>query len=68
MLATELDDDSATWHVLRADFPMDAFVSIRDHERASHLEVTRGAVMTELSGDRSARTHAAAEATGSGST
>lgn len=61
VLATEFDDDSATWHVLRADFPMDAFVLIRDREHAPDPELTRRAVITDLSGDRAARAHAAAD-------
>jgi len=60
VLATGLDDDLATWHVIRADFPMDAFVFIRDREHVPDPEATRKALTTEISGDRAARAHAAA--------
>ena len=61
VLVTDLDDEAATWHVLRADFPMDAFVLIRDREHAPDPGAARRAVTAELSGDRAARAHAAAE-------
>jgi len=60
VLATGLDDDSAIWHVIRADFPIDAFVLIRDREHTPDPGATRKAVITEISGDRAARAHAAA--------
>jgi hypothetical protein len=60
VLATGLGDDSATWYVIRADFPMDAFVLIRDREHVPDAEATRKALITEISGDRAAGAHAAA--------
>jgi hypothetical protein len=59
VLDTETDDDSAIWHVLRTDFPADAFVLVRDREHAPEPEATRRAIVAELPGDRAARAHAA---------
>lgn len=58
VLNTESDDDDATWHVLRTDFPMDAFVLVRDREHASEPEAVRRAIVAELAGDGAARAHA----------
>ena len=68
VLATDLNDDAAGWHILRADFPMDAFVLVRDREHAPDPEVARRAVITELSGDGAARAHAALEPADSAAT
>jgi hypothetical protein len=59
VLGIQLDDETATWHVLRTDFPVDAFVLIRDRADATDPELTRRAVIAELQGDRAARAHAA---------
>lgn len=60
VLATELDDDTSSWYVLRTDFPIDAYVLIRDSWHAADRELANPAVITELSGDRAARAHASA--------
>lgn len=59
VLDTETDDDSAIWHVLRTDFPLDAFVLIRNREHASEPDSARRAIVAELRGDRAARADAA---------
>lgn len=59
VLATEADDDSANWHAVRADLPMDAFVLIRDRKHAPDSDLACQAVITELTGDRAARADAA---------
>ncbi len=60
VLITETDDDSAIWHVVRADFPMDALVLIRDGEHRADTDRSPYAdVISKLIGDRAARADAA---------
>ena len=51
VLATDFNDGSAIWHVLRTDFPADAFVFVRDHE---HIDphVRRRTLVSHLKGDQ----------------
>lgn len=54
----ELNDESASWHVLRADFPMDAYALLRNGDHLADPKILRRAIVAELRGDRAARIHA----------
>jgi hypothetical protein len=58
VLAAELDDASATWFVVCADFPMDAFGIVRDLQHNPASQPASKAIVAHLSGDRAARAHA----------
>ena len=62
MIALDPSDEEAIWHLIRADYPLDAFVHVRDHhdERPEvRANVTR---IRRLIGDNSARAAAFAVA------
>lgn len=58
VLAANLADESAVWNVLRADFPADAFVAVRDHLDPSTMTPGNATLIAPLSGDAAARRHA----------
>jgi hypothetical protein len=54
VLGANLADESAVWQVLRADFPADAFVAVRDHLDACAATAVNATLITRLSGDAAA--------------
>jgi hypothetical protein len=60
VLAVDLTDESAVWYVLRADFPADAFVAVRDQLDDSTATSANTTLITRLTGDAAARRHAQA--------
>jgi hypothetical protein len=58
VLGGNLADESAVWKVLRADFPADAFVAVRDHLDGSAATAGNTTLITRLTGDAAARQHA----------
>jgi hypothetical protein len=58
VLAAELGDEAAVWTVLRADFPADAFVTVRDQLEGSAANPGNTTLITRLAGDVAARRHA----------
>jgi hypothetical protein len=52
-------DDSACWHVVRADFPMDAWVRIRDLTENETPVAAGTEIVAQLVGDDAARRYAA---------
>lgn len=58
MFGFDGEDESAFWYVLRADFPMDAWVRIRDDTIHESQQALGTEMVAELLGDRAARAHA----------
>lgn len=58
VLGANLADESAVWNVLRADFPADAFVAVRDHVDGSAATDANVTLVARLTGDTAARKHA----------
>ena len=58
VLAANLTDDSTQWFVCRADFPHDAFATVRDNPHSSTGRRGNAEIITRLSGDNAARGHA----------
>jgi hypothetical protein len=57
MTLVDSEEDSARWHVVRADFPMDAWVRIRD-TATDEQPPLHSEIIVELIGDEAARTYA----------
>jgi hypothetical protein len=53
-----LDDASAVWYVMRADFPMDAWVLVRDAADTLAERSSRTGFISRLVGDQDAHRHA----------
>lgn len=62
MARVKTDDDEARWYVIRADFPMDAWVRIRDRGAGEPPEIGATAVVSEVTGDAAAVSYAAQSA------
>ena len=62
MATVKTSDDEVRWYVVRADFPMDAWVRIRDRDDAEPPEIGATAVVMEVIGDSAAVSYAAPSA------
>jgi hypothetical protein len=60
VVALDLDDESAIWYAVRADFPMDAWTYVRDLGEAGADRLNHASVIARLVGDQHARRHATA--------
>jgi hypothetical protein len=60
VLAADLTEESAVWYVLRADFPADAFVAVRDHLPSPTPTFSTTTLITRVTSDAAARRHARA--------
>lgn len=58
VLACDLADESVTWYVIRADFPADAYVYVRDRDEASGVGEGPATLIQRLAGDAAARADA----------
>lgn len=58
VLAADLHDGSATWYVIRADFPADAYVFVRDRDETPGVGEGPATLIRCLTGDAAARAHA----------
>lgn len=62
MATVKTDEDEAHWYVVHADFPMDAWVRIRDRGDGEPTESGATAVVAEVIGDAAAASYAAQSA------
>ena len=58
VLGAALADESAIWEVLRADFPADAFVAVRDDLARTDPSSSTVMRLARLTGDQAAQRHA----------